>query len=81
LYEKLKGGTIFLLSEGIFKRAKKVVEELLATGGVRGESPFSPEKPIMITTDSSLVGNMASFELGGKDFYFGFERKQPQQRG
>jgi hypothetical protein len=64
---------MFLVSPGIMKRCREVATELIATGQERGEVPFSPEKPITVTTDSSKVGDMVSFEMGGKRFYIGFE--------
>jgi len=64
---------MFLVSPGILEDAKKVAEKLIATGQERGEVPFSPKKPITVTTDSSKVGSMVSFEMGGKTFFIGFD--------
>ena len=64
---------MFLVSPWVLEEAKKVAEGLLASGQDRGEVPFSRKKPITVTTDSSRVGEMVSFEMGGKRFYIGFE--------
>jgi len=64
---------MFLVSEGIMEDAKKVAADLIATGQERGEIRFSPRAPIVVTTDSSKVGDMVSFEVGGKIWYVGFE--------
>lgn len=64
---------MFFMSDKILEAAHKVVETLIATGQERGEVPFSPAKPITVTTDSSKVGNMIYFDLGGKRFFIGFE--------
>jgi hypothetical protein len=65
---------MFILSEGMFEDAKKVALKMLASGQERGEIPFSPLKPITITTNPTLVGDMVSFKLEGTTFYFGFEK-------
>ena len=64
---------MFFMSEKILQAAHKVAETLIATGQERGEIPFSPIKPITVTTDCSKVGNMVYFDMGGKSWYIGFE--------
>lgn len=64
---------MFFVSPKILEAAHRVAETLIATGQERGEVPFSPAKPITVTTDSSKVGKMIYFDMGGKRWYVGFE--------
>jgi hypothetical protein len=69
----MKGNGMFLVSGGMMEDAKKLAETLVASGQERGELEFSPRHPLVVTTDKTKVGEMVSFEMGGKRFYIGFE--------
>jgi hypothetical protein len=65
---------MFILAEGMFKDAQKIAKNLLAAGETEGELPFSPVKPLTITSDPQLVGDMVSFKVDGVKFYIGFKK-------
>jgi len=77
----MKGIEMFLVSPGILKDAKEVAAELIAAGKERGEMRFSPQAPLVVTTDSSKIGDMVSFEMSGKRWYIGFECRVENQEG
>jgi len=59
---------MFLVSPGTLEDAKALAAKLIENGLDRGELKFSRKKPLVVTTDSSKVGDMGSFEVGGKRF-------------
>jgi len=61
------------VSPDTIEDAKAIAAELIMKGLDRGEIEFTPGHPLVVTTDSSKVGDMGNFEIGGKRFYIGFE--------
>jgi len=61
------------VSSDTIEDAKVIATELIMKGLDRGEIEFTPGHPLVVTTDRNKVGDMGSFEVGGKLFYIGFE--------